>query len=113
MSRQRRHQQNENAQCPSETGCQRRHLRRTALPNVCVQVTQRLEDRFVVCIVCAKLHAVGLRDRQSELQNVDGIEAKAVTEEWRQRVDVVDVHLEIESIDHEPCQLGFLGCLDC
>src|ERR1041385_2281998 len=79
------------------------------LLNVLAQAAQGSEDLAVELVVGAQLHAVGLRDRQGDFQNVDRIQPQAFPVQRRGRIDFRGLHLQIERGDDQLGQLELFG----
>src|SRR5690606_14387783 len=76
------------------------------------QRPQRGEDAAVVLPVGAQLEAVAARRRQCQFQGVDGIQAQAVAEQRRFRVDRRRVQvLDVQRFDQQGGELAFGGGL--
>jgi hypothetical protein len=65
------------------------------------------EDPLVRLVVGAQLHAVGLPDRERDLEHVDRVEAEPLAVQRRIRVDRVRGDLKVHRLDDEACDLGF------
>src|SRR5216684_784409 len=79
------------------------------LLDMLAQAAQRSEDLAVEIVVGAQLDAVGLGDRQGDLQNVDRIQPHAFSVQRGARVDFRGLHLQIERGDDQLGELELFG----
>src|SRR6266704_3283310 len=91
-------------------GKKARRLFDPMLLNVLAQAAQGSEDLAVELVVGPQLDAVGLRDRQGDLQNIDRIQSHALSVQRGGRIDFRGLRLQIERRDDQLGQLElFVG----
>src|SRR5688572_12086278 len=84
-------------------------LRRPVRLEVVAETPQRAEDPRVVLVVRAELDAVCLRDRERDLEHIDGIEPEALAVQRRRRAYFFGLNVQLERRDDESRELELLG----